>query len=108
MKNMVLLNSSVPFLPGVDHQAAASSLAARVTLTAIGHRLGAHGDDLCSGRPAVSVRSLQPGGDACGVWLRGRCDAKDVVPYWVFQIVGAALAALAANCLAGDGSGPLA
>ena len=24
-----------------------------------------------------------------GVWLRGKCDAKDVVPYWVAQIAGA-------------------
>src|SRR5690242_15385811 len=28
-----------------------------------------------------------------GVWLRGKCDAKDVVPYWIFQVVGAGLAA---------------
>ena len=28
-----------------------------------------------------------------GVWLRGKCDSKDVVPYMVFQIVGAVLAA---------------
>lgn len=36
-----------------------------------------------------------------GVWIRGKCDTKDVVPYWIFQIVGAALAALAVNCLKG-------
>ena len=34
-----------------------------------------------------------------GVWLRGKCDTKDVVPYWVFQIVGAVLAALAVKYL---------
>ncbi len=28
-----------------------------------------------------------------GVWIRGKCDTKDVVPYMAFQIVGAALAA---------------
>jgi len=28
-----------------------------------------------------------------GVWMRGKCDTKDVVPYWVVQFVGAALAA---------------
>jgi len=28
-----------------------------------------------------------------GVWIRGRCDTKDVVPYMIFQIVGALLAA---------------
>jgi aquaporin Z len=34
-----------------------------------------------------------------GVWIRGRCDTKDVVPYMVFQCIGAALAALAAGYL---------
>ena len=28
------------------------------------------------------------------VWLRGRCDAKDVVPYWIAQIAAACVAAL--------------
>ena len=28
-----------------------------------------------------------------GVWMRGRCDTKDVAPYMIFQIVGALLAA---------------
>ena len=28
-----------------------------------------------------------------GVWLRGKCEAKDVLPYMIFQIVGAVLAA---------------
>jgi len=27
------------------------------------------------------------------VWIRGRCETKDVVPYWVAQIIGAAAAA---------------
>ena len=27
------------------------------------------------------------------VWIRGRCETKDVVPYWVVQIIGAAAAA---------------
>jgi aquaporin Z len=30
-----------------------------------------------------------------GVWLRGKCETKDVVPYMIFQIVGAVLAASA-------------
>ena len=34
-----------------------------------------------------------------GVWLRGRCDTKDVIPYWVFQVVGAIVAALAVKYL---------
>lgn len=29
-----------------------------------------------------------------GVWLRGKCDAKDVAPYMVSQFIGAVLAAL--------------
>ena len=39
------------------------------------------------------------------VWLRGRCDTKDVVPYWVAQVAGAVLAALAATFLYGQGAG---
>jgi len=29
-----------------------------------------------------------------GVWLRGKCDTKDVVPYWITQLVAALVAAL--------------
>jgi aquaporin Z len=39
-----------------------------------------------------------------GVWLRGRCETKDVVPYWVSQVAGAVLAALVVNYLKGDHS----
>src|SRR2546430_6688927 len=28
-----------------------------------------------------------------GVWMRGKCETKDVVPYWVSQFIGAAIAA---------------
>jgi aquaporin Z len=49
-----------------------------VMIFAGGHISGGHYN------PAVTL----------GVWLRGRCDAKDVFPYMVFQIVGAVLAAL--------------
>src|SRR5262252_10417907 len=34
-----------------------------------------------------------------GVWLRGKCEAKDVAPYMIFQIVGSVLAALAVKYL---------
>ncbi len=37
-----------------------------------------------------------------GVWLRGRCASADVVPYWVAQFVGAAIAAVVLNYLKGD------
>jgi len=34
-----------------------------------------------------------------GVWIRGRCAGKDVIPYMIFQFIGAALAALAVGYL---------
>lgn len=34
-----------------------------------------------------------------GVWLRGKCAAKDVAPYMISQVVGAVLAALAVKYL---------
>ncbi len=36
-----------------------------------------------------------------GVWLRGRCDTKDVAPYWLFQLAGAGLAAAAVKFMKG-------
>lgn len=56
-----------------------------VMIYAGGHISGGHFN------PAVTL----------GVWVRGRCDTKDVIPYWVSQIVGAALAALAVKYLKG-------
>src|SRR6201994_870110 len=42
-----------------------------------------------------------------GVWLRGKCEAKNVAPYMTFQIIGAVLAAFAVKCLkAGAGVAP--
>src|SRR5258708_37271157 len=54
-----------------------------VMICAGGHISGGHFN------PAVTL----------GVWLRGKCDAKDVAPYMIFQIMGAALAALVVNFL---------
>jgi aquaporin Z len=34
-----------------------------------------------------------------GVWLRGKCEAKDVAPYMISQVIGAVLAALAVKFL---------
>ena len=48
-----------------------------VMIFAGGHISGGHYN------PAVTL----------GVWMRGKCDTKDVVPYWAFQFIGAALAA---------------
>src|SRR3974390_1026175 len=39
-----------------------------------------------------------------GVWIRGRCPTRDIVPYWIAQFIGAALAALVLNYLRGEHS----
>ena len=49
-----------------------------VMIFAGGHISGGHYN------PAVTL----------GVWIRGRCETKDVVPYMVSQIIGAVLAAV--------------
>jgi len=54
-----------------------------VMIFAGGHISGGHYN------PAVTL----------GVWIRGKCDTKDVVPYMAFQVVGAALAAAAVKFL---------
>jgi aquaporin Z len=41
-----------------------------------------------------------------GVWLRGRCDTKDVAPYMVAQTVGAVLAAFTVRYLKGAATVP--
>jgi aquaporin Z len=56
-----------------------------VMIFAGGHVSGGHFN------PAVTL----------GVWLRGKCEAKDVGPYMIFQIVGAVLAAFAVKFLKG-------
>src|SRR5882672_6436414 len=57
-----------------------------VMIYAGGHISGGHYN------PAVTL----------GVWLRGRCPAKDVIPYWLAQWLAAAVAACALNYLKGD------
>jgi aquaporin Z len=59
-----------------------------VMIFAGGHISGGHFN------PAVTL----------GVWLRGKCEAKDVAPYMVFQIMGSVLAALAVRFLKGGGA----
>ena len=56
-----------------------------VMVYAGGHISGAHYN------PAVTL----------GVWLRGRCAASDVVPYWAAQLLGGVLAARAVHFLSG-------
>ncbi len=57
-----------------------------VMIYAGGHISGGHYN------PAVTL----------GVFVRGKCPAKDVLPYWISQIVGGVLAALVLNYLKGD------
>jgi aquaporin Z len=57
-----------------------------VMIYAGGHISGGHYN------PAVTL----------GVWLRGRCPTKDVVPYWLAQVLAAVLASLALNYLKGE------
>ena len=56
-----------------------------VMIFAGGHISGGHFN------PAVTL----------GVWLRGKCEGKDVLPYVIFQIMGAVMAALVVNFLKG-------
>src|SRR6185295_8705721 len=59
-----------------------------VMVFAGGHVSGAHYN------PAVTL----------AVWLRGRCPARDVVPYMVSQIIAAVAAACVCKFLVGDGT----
>ncbi|GAC1339830.1 MAG: MIP family channel protein [Isosphaeraceae bacterium] len=56
-----------------------------VMIYAGGHVSGGHYN------PAVTL----------GVWLRGRCETKDLISYWVAQFAGGAVAAVAAMYLTG-------
>jgi aquaporin Z len=56
-----------------------------VMIFAGGHISGGHFN------PAVTL----------GVWLRGKCETKDVAPYMIFQVVGAVLAALVVKFMKG-------
>jgi len=56
-----------------------------VMIFAGGHISGGHFN------PAVTLR----------IWLRGKCEANDVVPYMISQIMGAVLAAFAVKLLKG-------
>ena len=62
--------------PGLAPLAIGSAL--MVMVFAGGHISGAHYN------PAVTL----------AVWIRGRCDAKDIAPYLAAQVIGAVLAAL--------------
>ena len=57
-----------------------------VMIYAGGHISGGHYN------PAVTL----------GVWIRRRCGTKDVIPYWVAQLIGAAVAAAIVGYLKGE------
>jgi aquaporin Z len=69
-------------IPGVIPPLAIGA-ALMVMVYAGGHVSGGHYN------PAVTL----------GVWMRGRCETSDVAPYWVSQVIGAILAALATGYL---------
>src|SRR5579871_5485457 len=72
--------------PGAGNLAPlAIGLTLMVVVYAGGHVSGAHYN------PAVTL----------AVWLRGRCATKDVLPYWISQVVGS-LAATCAICFFKD------
>ena len=81
----LVLTIGCTVIGGVAMAPLAIGAALMVMIFAGGHVSGGHFN------PAVTL----------AVFLRGRCTAKDVVPYWVFQIVGAVLAALAVKFLVG-------
>ena len=62
-----------------------------VMVFAGGHISGAHFN------PAVTL----------AVFIRGKCDAKDVLPYWIAQVAAAVAAAFVAMFLVGKGGTPM-
>ena len=56
-----------------------------VMIFAGGHVSGGHFN------PAVTL----------AVWIRGKCDTKDVIPYWIFQLAAGLVAALLVSFLFG-------
>src|SRR5581483_7756434 len=81
----------LPAAPGVIAPLAIGS-ALMVMVYAGGHISGGHFN------PAVTL----------AVFTRGRCEAKDVVPYWIAQLAGGAVAAVAAIFVIGKSGAPMA
>lgn len=76
----------IPGAPGVIAPLAIGA-SLMVMIFAGGHVSGAHYN------PAVTL----------AVWIRGRCDTKDVLPYMISQIAAGVVAALTAGFLVGQG-----
>jgi len=82
----LVLTIGCAVIGGADHMAPlAIGSALMVMIFAGGHISGAHYN------PAVTL----------AVFLRGKCSAADVIPYWAMQLIGAALAAFAVKFLYG-------
>jgi aquaporin Z len=81
----------IPAAPGVIAPLAIGS-ALMVMVYAGGHISGGHFN------PAVTL----------AVFTRGRCEAKDVVPYWIAQLAGGAVAAVAAIFVIGKSGAAMA
>jgi aquaporin Z len=80
----------IPSAPGVIPPLAIGA-SLMVMVFAGGHISGGHFN------PAVTA----------AVFLRGRCDAKDVIPYWVAQIAAGIIAAFVAMFLVGKSGTPM-
>ncbi len=79
--NCVISDKTGPLAP------LAIGLSLGIMIFAGGHISGGHFN------PAVTL----------GVWLRGKCDTKDVLPYWLSQVLGAVVAAGMVKVLQGHG-----
>src|SRR5215469_4867352 len=71
----------IPGAPGVIPPLAIGA-ALMVMIFAGGHVSGGHYN------PAVTL----------AVWIRGRCPTKDVVPYWLSQLLAAIVASVVLSC----------
>src|SRR6266404_4102335 len=80
----------IPGTPGVIPPLAIGA-ALMVMVYAGGHISGGHFN------PAVTL----------AVWIRGRCETKDVLPYWGAQVLAGIVAALVAVFLVGKSGSPL-
>jgi len=80
----------IPGAPGVIPPLAIGAVLMAMVYAA-GHVSGGHLN------PAVTL----------AVWLRGRCDTKDVLPYWVAQVLAGISAALVAVFLLGKSGTPM-
>ncbi|GAB4255157.1 MAG: MIP family channel protein [Candidatus Methylacidiphilales bacterium] len=86
---LVLTIGSTVIVPGAGNLAPlAIGAALMIMVYAGGHVSGGHYN------PAVTL----------GVFLRGKCPATDVLPYWIAQLVGGILAAIVVGYFKGAGA----